>query len=375
MQLLRRILFSFLFVAVPVAAFAAPHRAAPLLVMYVFPQDAALTAGQVDPHSITRVNYAFAKIQHGRMVAGFSHDGENFAFLTALRKENPKFAVLVSVGGWLWSGAFSEMALTRESRARFIDSASEFIAQYQLDGLDIDWEYPGMAGSTRNFRPRDKQNYTALLSELRERFDRDAKKSGRRLYLTIAAGASPEFLKHTEMDKISRVVDTVNLMSYDYYEPGSEPITGHHAALYTNPNDPQKASGDASVRAFEQAGVPADKLVLGVPFYGHAWSEVPPTANGLYQPGKKAPNVYAQFGAIQSSMLGHGYTRYWDPVSRVPWLYNAGTRTFVSYEDPQSIAGKCEYVHANKLAGMMVWDLESDDASGTLLKALDACLH
>jgi chitinase len=343
--------------------------------MYVFPQNAPLTAGQVDAHSITRVNYAFANIQDGRMVAGFSHDAENFAYLTALRKENPKFAVLVSVGGWLWSGNFSEMALSKESRARFIDSASEFIAQYQLDGLDVDWEYPAMAGSTQNFRPEDKQNYTALLSELRERFDRDAKKNGRRLYLTIAAGASPEFLTHTEMDKVSRVVDTVNLMSYDYYEPGSGPITGHHAALYTNPNDPQKESGDASVRAFEQAGVPADKLVLGVPFYGHAWSDVPATANGLYQTGKKAPDVYAQFSAIQSSMLGHGYTRFWDPVSRVPWLYNAETRTFVSYEDPQSIAGKCEYVHANNLAGMMVWDLESDDASGTLLKALDTCLR
>jgi chitinase len=375
-MLARRILFSFLFfVAGVAAAFAAPRKAEPLLVMYVFPQNAALAAGQVDAHSMTRINYAFANIEGGRMVAGFSHDAENFAFLTALRKENPQLAVLVSVGGWLWSGGFSEMALTKESRARFIDSAAEFMAQYQLDGLDIDWEYPGMEGSTKNFRAEDKQNFTALLSELRARFDRDAKKSGRRLYLTIAAGASPEWLAHTEMDKVARIVDSVNLMAYDYYEPGSGPITGHHAALYTNPNDPQKESGDASVRAFEQAGVPANKLVLGVPFYGHAWADVPATANGLYQPGKKAPNVYAQFSAIQSSMIGHGYTRFWDPVSRVPWLYNADTRTFVSYEDPESLAGKCDYVHEKKLAGMMVWVLESDDADRTLLKALNGCLR
>jgi chitinase len=379
MYFLRRILLSSLFVALAAAALAAPDkkptRPAPLLVAYIFPQDAALTAGQIDPHSVTRFNYAFANIKDGRMVAGFAHDAENFAFLTALRKENPQLTILVSVGGWLWSGGFSDMALTKESRARFIDSAADFIAQYQLDGLDIDWEYPGMEGSTKAFRPEDKQNFTALLTELRERFNRDAKKNGRRLYLTIAAGASPEFLTHTEMDKVARLLDTVNLMSYDYYEPGSGPITGHHAALFTNPNDPQKESADASVHAFEQAGVPADKLVLGVPFYGHAWSDVPATANGLYQPGKRAPNVYAQFSAIQSSMLGHGYTRFWDPVARVPWLYNAETRTFVSYEDPQSLAGKCEYVHANQLAGIMFWDFESDDPSGTLLKAVNACLR
>jgi len=164
-------------------------------------------------------------------------------------------------------------------------------------------------------------------------------------------------------------------MSYDYYEPGSGPITGHHAALFTNPNDPQKESGDASVKAFEQAGVPADKLVLGIPFYGHAWGDVSGTANGLYQPGKPAPNVFASFSAIQSSMLGHGFTRFWDPVARVPWLYNAETRVFVSYEDEQSIAGKCEYMHANKLAGIMFWDFEADDPSGTLLKAVNACLR
>jgi chitinase len=379
MYFLRRILFSSLFIALAAAAFAAPDKKAtrptPLLVAYIFPQDAALTAGQVDPHSVTRFNYAFANIKDGRMVTGFAHDAENFAFLTALRKENPQLTILASVGGWLWSGGFSDMALSKESRARFIDSAADFIAQYQLDGLDIDWEYPGMEGSTKAFRPEDKQNFTALLSELRERFNRDAKKNGRRLYLTIAAGASPEFLTHTEMDKVARLVDTVNLMAYDYYEPGSGPITGHHAALFTNPNDPQKESADASVHAFEQAGVPADKLILGIPFYGHAWSDVPPTANGLYQPGKRAPNTGASFSAIQSSMLGHGFTRFWDPVARVPWLYNAETRTFVSYEDQQSIAGKCEYVHANNLAGIMFWDFESDDPSGTLLKAVNACLR
>lgn len=358
-----------------VSAYAAPPKQAKQLVAYIFPQNATLAAGQVDPHSFTRLNYAFANIQGGRMVAGFPHDVENFAFLTSLRQQNPKLTVLVSVGGWLWSGGFSEMALTKESRAKFIDSAVAFIKQNNLDGLDIDWEYPGLAGATQAFRAEDKQNFTALLNELRTAFDGASRGTGRRLYLTIAAGASPEFLEHTEMLKVARIVDTVNLMAYDYYEPGSEPITGHHAALFSNPQDPNKVSGDASVRAFEAAGVPGVKMTLGLPLYGHVWVDVPAANHGLYQPGKAGANTGAPFSEIESSMLGHGFTRTWDPVSQVPSLYNPDTHTFVSYEDEQSIAVKCKYVHKKKLAGIMVWDLENDDANGTLMKAINTCLR
>jgi chitinase len=372
MSIPHRILALFLFLVTTASAFAARGQAGPQLVMYIFPQNAALTAGQVDPNSITRLNYAFANIKDGVMVPGFQHDAENFAFLTALRKQNPHLTILVSFGGWLWSGGFSDMALTRESRARFIRSAVDFITRYNLDGLDIDWEYPGMAGSTNAFRPEDKQNYTALLSEFHAAFGRESRTLHRRLYLTIAAGASPDFLAHTDMRKVARIVDTVNLMAYDYYEPGSGPLAGHHAPLFTNPRDPEKVSTDDSVRAFEKAGVPASKLLLGLPFYGHAWGDVPPKDDGLYQPGKPAPHTGAPFSAIPS-MLENGFVRHWDSVSDVPWLYNPSTRTFVSYEDPQSIALKCQYVQSHHLGGIMVWDFEDDDASGTLLKALNAC--
>lgn len=349
------------------SALAAPAKQ---IVAYVFPNNSAIAPGSVDPYSITRINYAFALIKDGRIVPGYANDAENLAILTALRKQNPALTVLVSVGGWLGSGAFSDMALTSESRTRFIDSVMDFLAQHDLDGLDIDWEYPGQRGAGNKFRAEDKQNYTLLLRELRRRFDAAQKKSGRHLYLTIAAGASNDFLEHTDMRHVAQIVDTVNLMAYDYYEPGDEPITGHHAALFTNPADPNKLSADASVQAFEAAGVPAEKLILGVPFYGHAWSNVPDRDHGLYQPGKPGPNSWVNFNAIESNLLGRGYTRYWDPVSQVPWLYNPETHAFVSYEDEQSIAAKCRYVLAHKLAGVMFWHLGADP-TGKLLHAID----
>ncbi len=345
----------------------------PIVVAYLFPQDAQLDPAQVNAKALTRVNYAFANIENGRMVTGFKHDAENFATLDALKKANPQLTVLVSVGGWSWSGGFSDVSLTAESRAAFVESAMDFVSRYHLDGLDVDWEYPGMEGAGHKFRAEDKQNFTLLLAAVRKRFDEETKHTGKRLYLTIAAGASDEFIDHTEMAKVAKIVDTVNLMSYDYYEPSSEPITGHHSPLYANPADPKKVSSDASVRAFEKAGVPAEKLLLGLPFYGHVWGEVGDTAHGLYQPGKAIPNAYAPYNAITATMLGHGFTRYWDLTSSVPYLYNAEKKIFVSYEDPESVAAKGNYVLKHKLGGIMFWSYEGD-ANGALLGAVNASL-
>ncbi|MGA8742277.1 MAG: glycoside hydrolase family 18 protein [Terracidiphilus sp.] len=338
----------------------------------MFTRGAALTPGQVDAKYLTRINYAFANIQGGRMVLGAPADAQNFAQLTALRNSNPRLTVLVSVGGWLWSTNFSEMALTAESRRVFEESVMVFLTQYDLDGLDIDWEYPGLPGAGHPFCAEDKENFTALVRELRERFDARTRKTGQRLYLTIAMGAGDDVIAHTEMRKVQRYVDTVNLMTYDYYEAGSDPTTGHHAPLYADPTDPKKASSDETVRAYEKAGVPAEKILLGVPFYGREWGEVPEQNHGLFQVGKVVPGAYAPYSAITTNMLvtGAGFTRYWDDAAKAPYLYNAEKHIFVSYEDPESLGVKCKYVREHKLGGVMFWEYFGDP-DGKLLQAID----
>jgi len=370
-----RLLFAGLLIVLPAIAAGAekvpPGRA---VVGYVFPQDAALQPGQVDPSSMTRINYAFANIVDGRMVTGFAADAQNFKYLIGLKRENPSLTVLVSVGGWLWSTNFSDVSLTRQSREVFIQSVAEFLAKYDLDGLDIDWEYPAMVGSGHTFRPEDKQNFTLLLKELRGQFTRISAINHRKLYLTIAAGASDEFLAHTEMAKVQQYVDTVNLMSYDYYEPDSDAITGHHAPLFTNSADPKKISADASVKAFEKVGVPATKIILGVPFYGHMWAEVADTDHGLFQAGKPVPKGYAPYSLITQTMLNQGFTRYWDQSASVPYLYSSEKHIFVSYEDPESLKAKVRYARTHGLGGMMFWDYEGD-SSGALLRAIHESLR
>lgn len=342
----------------------------PVVIGYVFPDGASLQPGQIDARALTRINYAFANLQNGDVVLGNAQDAANLKQLTALRQQNPALQILLSVGGWSWSAHFSDAALTEKSRLVFIESALDLIKRYSLDGLDIDWEYPGQPGAGNTYRPEDQQNFTLLLKELRQRFDRESAQTHRKLWLTIAAEASSDFIEHTEMSQVQSYVDSVNLMTYDYYMPGSDPITGNLAPLYTAPADPKHASADASVHAYEQAGVPAQKIVLGVPFYGRPWHDVGDKDRGLFQPGKPGANSSLPYDTIVKTMLGHGFTRYWDAAASVPWLYSPRQHIFVTYEDPQSLAAKCHYVRSNHLAGVMFWNY-SDDPSGTLLQAID----
>jgi chitinase len=355
----------------PAAASQHEHApAGPAVIAYVFPRDHVIQPGEIAAQKLTRINYAFANIQDGRIVILSSADAPNLATLVALKKENPSLQVMISVGGWLWSGNFSDAALTPQSRSRFVESAAAFMERYNLDGLDIDWEFPGEVGAGNRFRPEDGKNFVLLLSELRRRFDREQRKVGRPLLLSIAAGANDDFLQHTNLRKVGRLVDTVNLMAYDYYEPGDEGTTGNHAPLYTDPADPRHISADTSVRHFERAGVPASKIVLGVPFYGHIWGKVPPANHGLFQPGSPVPHAFARYQDIVGTMLDQGFTRYWDASSSVPYLYNAQKEQFVSYEDPESLALKCAYVKRMHLGGVMFWEYGADP-SGALLDAID----
>jgi chitinase len=363
-------------VVLSAAAERPPHNGSTSLavIAYIFPRDHVIQPGEIAARKLTRINYAFANIQDGRIVVVNPADAPDLATLIALKKEHPSLQVLISVGGWLWSANFSDAALTPESRSRFTESVVAFVEHYNLDGLDIDWEYPGQIGAGNRFRPEDGRDYTLLLSGIRRRFNREQRKLGRPLLLTIAAGASDNFLEHTNMRQVARFVDTVNLMAYDYYEPGDEGITGNHAPLYTDPADPGHISADMSVRHFERAGVPARKIVLGVPFYGHIWGHVAPTNHGLFQTGSPVPNLFARYSDIEGTLLHQGFIRYWDASASVPYLYNAQKEQFVSYEDPESLALKCAYIQRMHLGGIMFWEYGAD-ASGALLDAIDHAFY
>jgi chitinase len=344
------------------------------VIAYIFVQDHVIDPACIAAEKLTHINYAFANIKDGVIVEGFKNDARNFQALNSLKARNPKLKVLVSVGGWTWSGQFSDVALTKDSRRKFVDSTVAFLERYKLDGLDVDWEFPGQEGLHNVNRPQDKENCTALMADLRAALDKAGQKAGKRFLLTMAVQAADEWLEHTEMGKVAESLDFANLMAYDQFEPDGDAITGHHAPLFTHPANPKHLSAAIAVSHFIAAGVPPAKIVLGVPFYGHAWGQVPATEHGLYQPGKDTKQRIAEsFEMIDKLENKDGFVRYWDDISKAPFLYNADKLLFISYDDQESIRLKGRYVSDRGLGGVMFWEY-SGDPKNKLLDAIHAGL-
>jgi chitinase len=370
------LLFLLLLGGAPAAQPAGPpvSTAPPAIIGYVFPRHELLVPGQIAAAKLTHINYAFADVKDGQIVEGFAHDAENFKLLADLRRMHPHLRILISVGGWTWSGNFSDAALTAESRRRFVDSAIAFVRRHDIDGVDIDWEYPGLRGNGNVHRPEDRENFTALMTGLRRALDAEGRARNRQYLLTFAAGAFPDFIAHTEMDKVQAVVDFVNLMTYDFRT--SDPIAGHHANLYPHPADEKQRSVDGAVREFIAAGVPPAKVVVGVPFYGRVWADVKGDGTGPYQPGSRpTERIETKYGPMSAALIDRaGFVRMWDRQAQAPYLWNKETRTFISYDDPESLRLKGAYIRDKGLGGAMFWEY-SGDSTGVLLDTLFTALR
>jgi GH18 family chitinase len=366
------LLVPFLLAAGGAAALAAEAR--PAVVAYVFPRGRVLEPHAIRAEELTHVNFAFANVVGGKVVEGSPLDAENLKVLTGLRQYHPHLRVLVSVGGWSWSKGFSDAALTARSRRVFVASAVDFVRRHDLDGFDVDWEYPGLPGDDNPHRPEDRENFTAMMAALRQALDREGARTGRHLLLTFAAGASRDFVAHTELEKLQAVVDFVNLMTYDFRVASPGEPAGHHANLYPSPADPDHVSADGAVADFLAAGVPASKLVLGVPFYGRAWEGLG-SPGGLYKEGRPPRERIDTSHPSLAALVGReGWVRGWDATAQAPFLWNEGRKTFVTYEDEESLRLKSRYVREKGLAGVMFWEYGAD-RSGALLDTLDAALR
>jgi chitinase len=353
---------------------------------------------------LTHVNYAFARIVNGECApcdayaavdkfypgdkwdAGFVRG--SFHQLQLLRQKRPHLRALISVGGWTLSGPFSDVALTEQSRQKFGRSCVAFLLKYGFDGVDIDWEYPVGGGPEGNkTRPEDRRNYTLLLAELRRQLDARGKADGKHYLLTVAAPAGPAVYANLELGRIHRHLDWLNLMTYDFHG-GWSPRTNLHAPLFASSTDPTKDEAvrtrfnvDAAVKAYLRAGVPADKLVVGVPFYGRGWGGVRDVNHGLYQPraaalprGTWEPGVW-DYKDLAANYVGKKGRRFWHEEARAPWLFDDRAGLMISYEDPQSCRLKGEYVRRHGLGGVMCWELSLDDRDSSLLRALQAGLR
>ena len=306
----------------------------------------------------------------------------NFRQLQLLKQDHPHLKTMLSVGGWLGSARFSDVAATPQARTTFVGSVVKLLEAYGFDGVDIDWEFPVSGGlPTNQARPQDRHNFTLLAQEFRKQFDAREAATGKDLLFTVALGTQPEQYANYELRDLSRFADWVHMMTYDYHGPSSE-VTGHNSPLYASSNDPEsdpvrrtQFNLDASVDAFLAAGITPGKLVVGAAFYGLVWSGVSPVNDGLFQAVGGVPEFSVgtpgalYYRDIQSQFLPQ-MTRHWDNDAKVPWLYDPASQLMISYDDPESLGYKANYIRERGLGGMLVWDLSGDDDQHSLLDAI-----
>lgn len=319
---------------------------------------------------MSHINYAFVDIKDNRAwLHNEATDTINLRKLAELKQQKPDLKILISVGGWAWSKNFSDATLTDSSTRKFASSAVDIVARFNLDGVDIDWEYPGQIGDNNVFRPEDKEHYTVLFKDLRETLDSLSKITKQKYLVTTAVGGSQSYIDHTEMDKVQQYTDYINVMSYDYAN-GNDPVSEHHTNLFRSAFATDSSSADQSIQAFLKAGVPASKLVMGMAFYGKGWQmDSTVDNNGLYRKAV-GPFRAGGFTYLKDSIINiNGFSRYWDTAAKAPYLFNKDKKVFISYDDEESIREKCEYVKKYKLAGGMFWEYNSDKKQ-YLLKTL-----
>lgn len=329
---------------------------------------------QIPAEKLTHINYAFTHVDSLGLISPMNEnyrerDSLNFILLRSLKERNPDLKILVSIGGWTHSKGFSDAVMTPEGIKKLTQSGIHYLKTHQLDGLDFDWEYPNLPGDNNPFRPEDRENFVAMLKSMRQALDSLGQVDGKYYLNTIASGGFRSYLEANNMAEAQQYLDLINIMAYDFYTAG-DATTGHHANL--SPSGAKGRSAKTAVEEHLEFGVPAEKIVLGVPFYGRMWKGVNPSENGLFQTGKFEMGLpYHQIAALASMQK---FNRFWDGSGDAPFLFSLEDSTWITYEDTVSIALKAQYIRDKNLAGAMFWEL-SEDNTGTLLEALHQSLN
>ncbi|KFF05396.1 glycoside hydrolase family 18 protein [Flavobacterium reichenbachii] len=318
----------------------------------------------IDEYEVNKLNqiiFSFCHLKDGKLSVDSSKDSLTIKHLVSLKAKNPQLKIVLSLGGWGGCEPCSAAFSTAAGRLTFAKSVKEVSDYFEVDGLDLDWEYPAIEGLPGHlYQAVDKPNFTELLKTLRSTL-------GKKYELSFAAGGFQKYLDESiDWKAITPLVNRINIMSYDLVN-GYSTVTGHHTPLYST-----NASEESTNRAVEfllKQGVPAEKLIIGGAFYTRTWINVEDVNNGLYQPGKHVEGVNFKDYA-KTYTEANGWKYFWDDKAKAPYWYNAKSKTFATSDDIKSIKAKTEYVKAKKLGGIMFWELTLDTPKDGMVNAI-----
>lgn len=351
----------FIFVA---STFAQPKKQKEIAVIGYYAGNSQ-DIDQYPVDKLTHIIFSFLHLKGNILAVDNKNDSLTIKRLVELKKKNPKLKVILSLGGWEGCYTCSGVFSTQKAREEFAVSVKKLFVSFNADGLDLDWEYPAIAGPPGHpFMPEDKPNFTALIKTLRTTF-------GNKYELSFAAGGFTKYIEESvEWEKVTPLLDRINLMSYDLVHGYSE-VSGHHTGLYSTPQ--LKESVDNGVKMLLAKGVPADKIAIGAAMYGRVFKLSATENNGLYQPCKFERGV--SYNSLEKYLAEHKtYKKFWDSTAQAPYLFAEEEKLFFSYDDPESMKLKTEYVIKNKLNGIMFWQLREDKPQNGLLEVIDKTL-
>lgn len=346
------------------------------------PAPCAFRTSDVDAKLFTDIDFAFAAIEarkDGKRIVSKSELDDDARFyvvptdlddearlykeVMALKKQNPRLRVHLSVGGWAFNDeptafVFSALVETPERRGHFVRQSIEYLRRHGFDGIDIDWEFPGVAD--RGGRPEDGARFLSLLREMRAEMHAESERTGRpELVLTIATPAGEFYRKHQPLGEMQAALNWINVMTYDYHGAWDQ-ATGHNAPIAGGAPDIT-----TSLAQYKEIGVPASKIVLGFATYARAFGAVDAASPGSPStvPGPDGPCGKDSLTAAQAAgwVSSGRFTGYWDDVAQVPYAYSPSERAWVSYDDARSYEKKLELLRREGLAGAMFWAIDLDD--------------
>jgi len=350
------LLFSLLFTC---QCFAQPGKSFCITGYYAGPAH-RLDSFQVS--KLTHIIFSFGHLKGNQLHIGNAADTACIQKMVSFKAKNPSLKVILSLGGWGGCAACSPVFATAGGRKEFAASVKELTDYFHTDGIDLDWEYPAIAGYPGHpYEEADKKNFTRLLQSLR-------KSLGKGKEISFAAGGFNSFIDSSvEWKQAMRLADKVYVMSYDLVH-GYSTVSGHHTPLFSTPQ--QQASADNAVNRILAAGVPAKKIVIGAAFYARMFKVNDTMNNGLYRPGNFHRGIsYAHL--YDSITAARGFTQYWDDVAKAPYALNPERQMLVTYDDSLSVALKTKYAINRRLGGIMFWQLADDKYQKGLLDCID----